>query len=128
MKTVEEKKEFANCIKFDELFRHAEIFTGMALTFSKPELVEKRGIVSFRFQSNNIAPACGVFGKIFEYCKVENFSNEVFEDKETGQLVYTVCVHISYEHHNGGSNGMWLFTGRFQNGEWIFQDTEPRKQ
>jgi len=128
MKTVEEKKEFANGIDFSGLFSHAEIFSGMELTFNKPEIRERRGgIVGIEFQSNNIASTCGIFGKILEYCVIENFSNEVFEDEESGELRYWVSVNISYQHHNGGSNGMWLFTARYQNGEWSFQDTEPRK-
>jgi len=127
MKTIEEKKEFANGIDFSGLFRHAEIYSGTELTFSKPEVTERRGVVSIEFQSNNIADTCGIFGKILEYCKVENFSSEVCEDKESGELRYWVSVHVSYQHHNGGSNGMELFTARYQNGEWFFRDVEPRK-
>jgi len=127
MKTLEEKKEFADSIDFSELFRHAEIFSGMKLTFGKPEVKERRGqVVSIYFQSDNIAATCGIFGKILEYCQIENFSSEVYEDEESGELRYWVSVHISYQHHSGGSNGMELFTARYQNGEWTFKDVEPR--
>ncbi|GHU81988.1 hypothetical protein FACS189468_5590 [Spirochaetia bacterium] len=126
MKTVEEKIEFANGINFDGLFRHAEIFSGMALAFEKPEVRGRRGDVHIEFKSNDIAASCGIFGKILEYCVIDNFSNSVFEDKETGKLKYWVNVHLSYQHHDGGSNGMDLFTAWYGDGEWTFRDVKPR--
>jgi len=126
--TTEEKIEFANSIDFSELFRHAEEFTGVALTFSKPEMQADGERVFISFRSNNIAPSCGAFGKILEYCVVENFSSAVFENEDTGELKYCVSVHISYQHHAGGRNGMELFIATYNNGEWHFVDVEPRQR
>jgi len=127
--TTEEKIEFANSIDFSELFRHAEKLAGLELTFSKPEIrasdCGERVFISFR--SNNIAASCGVFGKILEYCVIENFSSAVYEN-EDGELKYCVSVHISYQHHAGGSNGMELFIACYSNGEWNFMDVEPRQR
>jgi len=122
-----EKIEFGKGIDFSGLFRHAELFSGMALTFSKPEVREGRGGgVHIEFQSNNIAASCGIFGKILEYCVIEPFSNSVFEDEETGELRYWASIHITYQHHAGGSNGMDLFSARYSNGVWEFEDVTPR--
>jgi len=126
-RTTEEKIEFANSIDFAGLFNHAENITGFGLTFSKPEVRERKGNVSIAYKSNNIADTCGIFGKILEYCVIENFNSLVWEDKEAGELRYWTTAHVSYQHHNGGSNCMELFSAWYSNGEWTFKDVEPRE-
>jgi hypothetical protein len=126
--TTEEKIEFGKNIDFAELFRHAELFSGMALTFSEPKVREGHsGGVHIEFQSNNISDSCGIFGKILEYCVIHTFSNSVFEDDKIGELKYWASIHISYQHHDGGSNGMDLFSAKYsKSGGWEFKDVKPR--
>jgi len=126
-KTLEQKIEFANSIDFSGLFSHAEGLAGFELTFEKPEVRERYENVTISFKSNDISPTCGIFSRILEYCVIEKFNSEVFEDKETGELKYWATVYVSYQHHEGGSNGMQLFTAWYSNGEWTFRDVEPRK-
>jgi hypothetical protein len=123
MKTQEQKIEFANKIDFSGLFHHAEIFAKQKLIFGKPEITERRGNTHINFRSENInLSSCGVFGNILEYCRVESFSNSVYENEDSGKIEYWVDVHISYEHLSGGSNGMALFSARYVDNEWIFED------
>lgn len=115
---------FGKSIDFTPLFNHIREFTGHAnLDFAKPELeVSRRDYWSIKWQSNEINLAeLGVFGRILKSCIVAPFSNQISIDKDSGECRYWTTVHIHYEHKDGGSNGMDLFTARFEKGEWIFQ-------
>jgi len=124
-KTLEQKIEFANSIDFSGLFSHAEKLAGFSLTFEKT-VNEINGYACVDFRSNDIAASCGLFGKIIEFCIIDNFGGHVVEDKETGELYYWGNAHLSYRHYHGGSNGMELFSARYINGEWTFEDVGPR--
>jgi hypothetical protein len=124
MITKEQKIDFINKIDFSGLFHQAEKFAGQKLVFEKPEIIET-GInnICVQFQSNNInLSSCGIFGRILEYCRIENFGNSVYEDEKTGKIKFWVEVDISYQHLSGGSNGMTLFKAMYEDDEWTFKD------
>lgn len=120
--TDAEIKEFAEGLDLTPVFQRAEQYTGTKLEFTKTIEPSRECKYEIEFQSNDIKESCGVFGKILQYCYVDNFSTWITVDKDTGSLRYYVQVHLSYKHVDGGMNGMKLFAAQFMDGKWTFSD------
>ena len=125
--TIDEHNEdlvaFAQTIDFSELFNHAKTYAKVECEFHQPEVSTIRGDVHIRFMSHDIANQTGAFAAILERCYLGSFSNKVYKDKETGELKFWTQVNISYDHKNGGSNGMEVFTAWYSASEgWIFRN------
>jgi len=112
--------KFGQSIDFAELFNYIEQFVGSKLSFTKPEVERRRYDWRIHWHSGEVDPgSIGIFGKILKSCVVAPFGNAIVKD-EDGSFRYWVSVHVHYEHKAGGSNGMELFTARYENGKWSF--------
>ena len=78
--------------------------------------------VRILFESNDMKDLCGVFGKILKFCVVDNFSCGVGENEDRTDLRAWWSVHLSYQHKDGGMNGMELFRAHYENGKWTFNE------
>jgi len=118
---VTPEMKFGSEINFTELFIYVKQFTGQDLTFTNPKVKCVNGYWRIEWKSSSIDPASlGVFGKILDYCIVEPFNSQII--KIDNVCRYWSTVHISYQHKDGGSNGMKLFTAIHEDGKWLFRN------
>jgi hypothetical protein len=113
---------FAEAIDFEPLFDRIRLGAGVQCEFDQPEIKIWHGQdVYIDFKSENIVEKIsGPFGKILSECYLESCSNCVVLDERTNTNRYWASVHVSYEHKDGGSNGMELLRAEYRDGEWIF--------
>ncbi len=75
----------------------------------------------------DLVGASGIFAKVLTKCRIDTFSSCITYTPETGYRVW-FTLHLSYQHFNGGSNGMNIATFRFENGEWTMSDSKPEER
>lgn len=119
----EELVVFAQTVDFAELFDHVRTFASVDCDFHTPTVKTYAGNVHITFTSHDITEVTGPFAAILKRCYFHSNNNQVYKDKDTGELAYWVSVNIRYEHKDGGSNGMDMLWGRYQDGAWVFSDS-----
>lgn len=114
---------FAQTIDFAELFDHAKAFTAVDCTFNQPEITTSRGYIYINFTSDNIVAQTGAFAAILKNCYFNSFGNGVSRNRDTGEAGYFVSLHITYEHKDGGANGMEVVRASYtERMGWTFWD------
>lgn len=129
---VEEKSEETNdpvenkMKRKQELLAHEVDFTGLELELSarlgaknlkftgEIELSGRHQELRISFESNELKNQCGVMYSMFRSNKIKNFSNS-WSDAEN---CFWIIVNFSYQHVDGGSNGMEICTA------YYFPDTK----
>lgn len=128
----EEKSEETNDPVENLMKRHQAIlahqidFTGLELELSarlgaknlkftgEIELSGRHPELRISFESNELKNQCGVMYSMFKSNKIRNFSNS-WSDEEN---CFWIIVNFSYQHVDGGSNGMEICTA------YYFPDTK----
>jgi hypothetical protein len=116
--------DFALNIDFSELCEHAAALAKVECNFQAPEIVQNRsGELFVDLTSDDITAQTGAFAAILKSCYIRQFSTGIFRDKTTGEPRCWVQLSMSYQHKNGGSNGMNLLDAWYNDREgWAFRD------
>ena len=114
--------DFAQTIDFTRLFDKIREVLKHNVKFPHLEITTIRGQVHINFYSNDITDKAGIFSTILKETTVNSFNNYVCHDKENNRTAYWVNVNISYQHKDGGSNGMELLTAWYNTEDgWTFR-------
>lgn len=122
--TNEDKKQFAEAIDTTGLTNKIKEFTGINNIEIKYDIKPDKYNDSYylAFESNDIKDSCGVFGKVMKYCVVDNFSSSITTNRDKTALRAWCSVHLSYQHKDGGMNGVELFTAFWDGSNWEFKE------
>ena len=107
--------------KLDRLIRKATTIWGQTITM---RYRVSMGRSEARFDAEceqDLVGASGIFAKVLTKCRIDTFSSCITHTPETGYRVW-FTLHLSYQHFNGGSNGMNIASFWFENGEWTMSD------
>lgn len=113
--------------KLDRLIRRATAVWGQTITM-RYRVSEGRSEARFDAEcEQDLVGASGIFAKVLVKCKIDTFSSCITYTVETGYRVW-FTLHLSYQHFNGGSNGMNIAAFRFENGEWTMSDYKKENE
>ena len=62
--------------------------------------------------SPDVTKYCGLFKKVLKECNITFFNNSLFilsNDDQSNKHIFWAGVHLSYQHKDGGTNGMRIF-------------------
>ena len=113
--------------KLDRLIRKATAVWGQTITMRYRVSV---GRSEARFDAEcdqDLVGASGIFAKVLTKCKIDTFSSCLTYTAEIGYRVW-FTLHLSYQHFNGGSNGMNIASFWFENGEWTMSDYKEENE
>ena len=106
--------EFARDIDFAPLFNHIRKTLTASIDFEIPEIAEAyNGNLYVKIKSYSVLSQTGIFSHILKDCVVRNFGGGFFNSKTMGELGYSVTIVLSYEHKDGGRNGMDVTEARY---------------
>ena len=127
-KHAQDRTPFAQTIDFKPLFDHIRELTNCHCDFSAPMILPDRmGDLTIAFESEELSNQTGPFAAILKDCRIKTFNSWVYKDRETGTFGCSCTVNISYEHKDGGSNGMELTRASYADAEgWRFRDAGGR--
>src|SRR5574344_580038 len=75
----------------------------------------------------DLVGSSGIFAKVLTKCKIDTFNSCLTYTPEGGYKVW-FTLHLSYQHFNGGSNGMGIASFWFENGEWTMSDYKDENE
>lgn len=115
---------FGESVPMEELFDKIREVTGLPeLEFShKVEKFPYGNGIGITFESQDIADQAGFLDLMFKTLYIYTGNNQIFADKQTGELTYWAVISFRYDLQSGGSNGsdfmrVWYSAS---NG-WFFQ-------
>lgn len=107
--------------QLDTLIRKVTTVWGQTITM-RYRVSEGRSGARFDAESEqDLAGSSGIFAHVLTSCKIDTFSSCITYTPETGYRVW-FTLHLSYQHHKGGSNGMGIASFWFENGEWTMRN------
>lgn len=124
----DEIDEFFNSVDFKPLEDALNNKLGTQLTFTHSYSLV-RGDYRIKFCSNEDlckVSQAGLIAKMLKECFLEQFSNGIHVNKETGELYIWLTVNFSYHHFDMGSNGCNLCGAVYKNGKWEITFEEDR--
>lgn len=114
-------REILKLKQLDGLIRKVTAVWGQTITM-RYRVSEGRSEARFDAEcEQDLVGASGIFAKVLTKCKIDTFSSCLTYTPETGYRVW-FTLHLSYQHFNGGSNGMNITSFWFENGEWTMSD------
>ena len=118
----EAMNKFNEIIPYQELFKTGTEIAGVNTKFTEP-IMDEKGYV--KYQSEDIRSQCGAFGKVLKECRLTQFNSSISFDEKTNEPFYWGSMDLSYQHNEGGSNGMRImdYTYSIQNG-WEMKDSK----
>lgn len=120
-------REVLNLKQLDGLIRKATAVRGQTITMQY-RVSEGRSEARFDAESEqDLVGASGIFAKVLTKCKIDTFNSCLTYTPEGGCKVW-FTLHLSYQHFEGGSNGMTIATFWFENGEWTMSDYKDEEE
>ena len=118
----EAMNKFNETIPYQEMFKTGTEIAGVNTKFTEP-IMDEKGYV--KYQSEDIRSQCGAFGKVLRECRLTQFNSSISFDEKTNEPFYWGSMDLSYQHNEGGSNGMRImdYTYSTRNG-WEMKDTK----
>lgn len=114
-------RETLNTARLDTLIRKVTAVWGQTITM-RYRVSEGRSEARFDAESEqDLVGSSGIFAHVLTACKIDTFSSCITYTPETGYRVW-FTLHLSYQHHEGGSNGMGIASFWFENGEWTMRN------
>ena len=114
-------REAINLKQLDGLIRKVTAVWGQTVTM-RYRVSEGRSEARFDAESEqDLVGSSGIFAHVLTSCKIDTFSSCITYTPETGYRVW-FTLHLSYQHHEGGSNGMGIASFWFENGEWTMRN------
>jgi len=106
-----------NTDQLDRLIRDVTAIWGQTITM-RYRVREGRSDALFEAESaEDLVSSSGIFSKVLIRCKIDTFSSALTYTPEEGFAVWFI-LHLSYQHFEGGENGMNIARFRYKNGEW----------
>ncbi len=117
-------RETLNTDQLDGLIQKA---TGLNLTMQY-HVEEGRSSVRFEAEAkDDLVGASGIFSKVLTECRIDTFSSLLKYTPEEGFHVW-FSLNLSYQHFNGGSNGMKIADFQYKNGEWTMSNFKGERE
>ena len=106
-----------NTDQLDRMIGDVTAIRGQTITM-RYHVSEGRSEARFDAESEqDIVGSSGIFSKVLVKCRIDTFGSEITYTQEDGFSVW-FTLHLSYQHFEGGENGMNIARFRFKNGEW----------
>ena len=106
-----------NTDQLDRLISDVTAIWGQTITM-RYHVSEGRSEARFEAESEQdlVASSC-IFSRVLIKCRIDTFGSEITYTPEDGFKVW-FKLHLSYQHFEGGENGMSIACFRFENGKW----------
>ena len=106
-----------NTDQLDRLISDVTAIWGQTITMCY-RVSEGRSEPRFEAESEqDLVASSGIFSRVLIKCRIDTFGSEITYTQEDGYTVW-FTLHLSYQHFEGGENGMNIARFRFKNGEW----------
>ena len=116
-------RETLNTVQLDALIRKVTAVWGQTITM-RYRVSEGRSEARFDAESEqDLVGASGIFAKVLTKCKIDTFNSCLTYTPDGGYKVW-FTLHLSYQHFNGGMNGMGIASFWLENGEWTMSDSK----
>ena len=120
-------RETLNTAQLDRLIRKATAVWGQTITM-RYSVSQGRSEARFDAESEqDLVGSSGIFAKVLVKCRIDTFSSCLTYTPEGGFKVW-FKLHLSYQHFEGGSNGMGIAAFWFENGEWTMSDYKDENE
>ena len=129
-KLIEHPELIREALKTDQLDRLIYSVTAIWGQTITMKYYVSLGRSEARFEAESeqdLVGSSGIFSKVLSECRIDTFNSTLTYDPETGFKVW-FTLHLSYQHFQGGSNGMSIATFWFQNGEWTVRGYKGEKE
>ena len=110
-------REALNIDQLDQLIRESTAVQGQTITM---RYRVNEGGTAARFDAESeqdLVGSAGIFSRVLIKCRIDTFGSEITYTPEDGFKVW-FKLHLSYQHFEGGENGMSIACFRFENGKW----------
>ena len=110
-------REELNIDQLDRLIREATAVQGQTITM---RYRVNEGGTAARFDAESeqdLVGSAGIFSRVLIKCRIDTFGSEITYTPEDGFKVW-FTLHLSYQHFEGGENGMNIASFRFENRKW----------
>jgi len=110
-------REELNIDQLSELIRNATAIWGQSITM---RYSVREGRTAARFDAEaeqDLVSSSGIFSNVLIKCRIDTFGSEITYTPEDGFKVW-FTLHLSYQHFEGGENGMNIASFRFENRKW----------
>ena len=116
---IDHPEAIRDTLNTDQLDRLIGEVTGIRENITmRYSISEGRSNARFDAESEqDLVGSSGIFSKVLVKCRIETFSSSLTYTPEDGFAVWFI-LHLSYQHFDGGENGMNIASFRFKNGEW----------
>lgn len=124
----DEIKEFYDSIDFTKLETAINKKLKLDLEFSH-KYYQSRGEYRVEFRSDkNLCEfqKAGLLSRMFKECYIQEFSNSLSVDKDTGDLYVWLTVDFCYQSFDSGHNGTELCQAYYHKGKWRIEFAEDR--
>ena len=126
--TQEKLLEWAENIPMEDLYAKFRQLTGLADLKFTSKVIERRGIVTIQFESQDLVDQVGFLKLMFKEIKISNFNSEVYckeTDDEPAVPRYWGTASFNYTHPSGGSNSCRFLTFWYEDRKgWEFEQRE----
>lgn len=120
-------RETLNTKQLDRLILKATAICGQTITMTY-RVSKGRSEPRFDAESEqDLVGSSGIFAHVLTSCKINTFSSCITYTPEVGFKVW-FTLHLSYQHFEGGSNGMKIASFWFENGEWTMGDYKEENE
>ena len=110
-------REALNIDQLSKLIRDATDIWGQSITM-RYSVSEGRTAARFDAEAEqDLVSSSGIFSKVLIKCRIDTFGSEITYTPENGFKVW-FTLHLSYQHFEGGENGMNIACFRFENRKW----------
>ena len=110
-------REALNIDQLSKLIRDATDIWGKSITM-RYSVSEGRTAARFDAEAEqDLVGSSGIFSKVLIKCRIDTFGSEITYTPEDGFKVW-FNLHLSYQHFEGGENGMNIASFRFENRKW----------
>jgi hypothetical protein len=120
---------FGESVPMEELFDKLREVTGIPeLEFDYEVIKYPYGNgIGIKFQSQNIIDKAGFLDLMFKTLYIYTGNNQIFIDKQTGELTYWAIVSFRYDLQSLGSNGSDFMRVWYSDSKgWLFQLAKDR--
>ena len=120
-------REALNIDQLDQLIRESTAVQGQTITM---RYRVNEGGTAARFDAESeqdLVGSAGIFSRVLIKCRIDTFGSEITYTQEDGYTVW-FTLHLSYQHFEGGENGMNIARFRFKNGEWTMGHYKDEKR
>lgn len=113
--------------QLDGLIRKVTTVWGQTITM-RYRVSEGRSEARFDAESEqDLVGSSGIFAKVLTKCKIDTFNSCLTYTPNGGYKIW-FTLHLSYQHFNGGSNGMGIASFWFENGKWTMSDYKDENE